>query len=230
MKAIILSAGRGERMRPLTDNCPKPMLKVNGLPLIEHHINRLKKAGITDIVINHAWLGGQIEDYFAAGDNWQVNITYSAERSGGLETAGGILKALPLLIAPKSNEDKFLVVNGDIYCDFDFNDLPELNPDIQAHLFLVDNPEHNPDGDFAITDGLLKNKQDNVGSDTFTYSGIGVYHIDFFNEYLEVNGPLALGPLLREKALSNKLSASVIDYLWTDVGTPERLNSLNENK
>ncbi len=236
MKAIILAAGRGERMRPLTDTCPKPLLKVAGLPLIEHHINKLRAAGITDIVINHAWLGQQIEDYFGNGEKWSVNIVYSPETQGALETAGGIIKALPLLLGKELEENQsgqFLVVNGDVYSEMSFAQIPALSPGILAHLYLIENPEHNLAGDFQLSDGRLTNKDENAQHQSFTYSGIGLYHSDFFsglalNANQSGDKALALGPLLRQYAQAQKISASVVHDFWTDVGTPERLAQLNQ--
>lgn len=229
-KAMILAAGRGERMRPLTDTCPKPLLKAAGLPLLEYHLIKLAASGITDIVINYAWLGEQIAQYFGDGSKWGVNIAYSAENQGALETAGGILKALPLLVNNNENE-QFLVVNGDVYTDIAFTDLPILAPDTLAHLYLVDNPEHNLDGDFAVNQGMLINKPTNKNCLSFTYSGIGLYHSDFF-KHLDLTTDnqqqVALGPLLREGAQAGKISASIHHEFWTDVGTPQRLEQLNQ--
>jgi len=157
MKAMILAAGRGERMRPLTDHSPKPMLKVAGKPLIEHHIIKLAKAGIVDIVINHAWLGEQIEDYLKDGSEWGVSILYSRETQGALETAGGIINALPLLVEKNEPNAPFLVVNGDIYTDFTYTKLPMLSDDCLANIWLTNNPEHNVKGDFLIAKSSLEN-------------------------------------------------------------------------
>ena len=143
MKAMILAAGRGERLRPLTDTTPKPLIKVAGKLLIEYHIYNLAKAGITEIIINTAWLADKIHDELGDGSKYNVSIQYSDEGEA-LETAGGIIKALPLL-----GNEPFLVVNGDIWCDYDFTKLPELEESKQAHLILIDNPEHNLKGDFA---------------------------------------------------------------------------------
>lgn len=230
---MILAAGRGERMRPLTDQCPKPLLKVKGIPLIEYHIKHLVAAGITDIVINHAWLGYQLESYLGNGEKFSANICYSKE-STALETAGGIIKALPLLA--KCDDDIFIVVNGDIYCDYNFQKLPQLLPQCEAHLILVNNPEHNVKGDFQIDSGMLINPK-NAEQATYTFSGIALYRKRFFKSCSEdVSGddfanqkiqPLA--PMLRAKADTGKISASLINKAWTDVGTPERLAKLNCN-
>ncbi|MFT5813228.1 MAG: MurNAc alpha-1-phosphate uridylyltransferase [Psychroserpens sp.] len=231
MKAMILAAGRGERMRPLTDNCPKPLLKVKGLPLIEHHVKNLVAAGINDIVINHAWLGQQIVDYLGCGKQFSANISYS-EEPVALETAGGIIKALPLL-AEHENEI-FLVINGDIYCDFNLNELPLLSVECNAHLLLVENPEHNQSGDFQVATGMLVNPKSN-NQETYTFSGIALYRKSFFKQYTStepeilISQPVVqpLAPMLRVAADQNKVSASIIVSNWTDVGTPERLAKLN---
>jgi len=241
MKAMILAAGRGERMRPLTDNCPKPLLEVQGFPLIVHHIKQLAAAGFTDIVINHAWLGHQIEAALGSGGKWHVNLQYSDESQQALETAGGIIKALPLL-----GSEPFLVVNGDIFTDFTFNNLPLLTAKNLAHLFLVNNPEHNPSGDFSMDNGQLTllTKTDNTSTTesmlSYTYSGIAIFHPDFFSKKASTalvdkkdtgkkqEDILPLAPMLRLAASSNKISASVMTNTWTDVGTPERLAQLNQ--
>ena len=235
MKAMILAAGRGERMRPLTDNCPKPLLEVQGAPLIVHHIKKLAAAGFTDIVINHAWLGDKIEAALGSGAKWQVNLQYSDESQQALETAGGIIKALPLLGA-----EPFLVVNGDVFTDFNFNELPALSSDHLAHLFLVKNPDHNLSGDFSIKNGQLTLLADDTDTLSFTYSGIAIFHPNFFSEHLstalsgrkEIQLPrgdiLPLAPMLRLAAKANTISACVINSAWTDVGTPQRLAQLNQ--
>lgn len=247
MKAMILAAGRGERMRPLTDNCPKPMLTVSGVPLLEHHIRKLRAVGIIDIVINHAWCGDKIVEYFGYGSAFGVNITYSDESSGALETAGGIQKALPLLQSSPSaqgsaiNDCPFLVVNGDIFTDFDFTELPSLPETIQAHTFLVNNPEHNLAGDFCLSGDLLANK---VAADkqvvnlsdhkTFTFSGIALYRPSFFKQDSSAENETnnvekqALGPMLRMAAEQQIISGSLISQYWADIGTPERLAQINQ--
>ncbi|XPF92454.1 N-acetylmuramate alpha-1-phosphate uridylyltransferase MurU [Colwellia sp. RE-S-Sl-9] len=238
MKAMILAAGRGERMRPLTDDCPKPLLKVAGMPLIEHHIVKLAQAGITDIVINHAWLGDKIEEYLQDGSKWGVSIHYSRETQGALETAGGIIKALPLLVEKDEPNAPFLVVNGDVYTDFDFTHIPLLPSDCLANIWLVANPEHNIKGDFLFAEEASElnksNKVHNLTSEanqhqqqqSFTFSGIALYRPEFFTAYTNEN-VLPLGPLLRETAENLELSGTILKGQWTDVGTPERLNELN---
>ncbi len=247
MKAMILAAGRGERMRPLTDSCPKPMLKVLGIPLIEYHIRHLAQAGIKEIIINHAWLGKQIVDYLKDGSKWSVNIRYSHEDQGALETAGGIINALPLLVNDDINNDEpFIIVNGDVFTNFDFDQLVPLKPEHSANLCLIKNPEHNLSGDFEINNGLLVNLKSIKGAElnikrkisTYTYSGIGLYRPSFFielqNQQLnsnikngEYNKVRALAPLLRLGAEHNKISAQLLTCQWTDVGTVERLAHLN---
>jgi len=238
MKAMILAAGRGERMRPLTDTFPKPMLKVAGIPLIEHHIIKLAKAGITDIVINHAWLGHKIEDYLKDGSQWGVSISYSPETNGALETAGGIIKALPLLLGTKGSDNgesdinaPFIVVNGDVYTDFDFSNLPTLLPNCLANIWLVPNPAHNKKGDFCLVNNNVVNLPVEQTSEelipSFTFSGIGLYRSGFFTAQ-DNDKILPLGPLLKQYVDESKVSGSIMTNTWTDVGTPERLNELNQ--
>lgn len=215
MKAMILAAGLGERMRPLTDTTPKPLLKVGGIPLIVWHLERLAHDGLTDIVVNIAHLGHQIPEALGDGSEWGVNITYSDEQEeGGLESAGGIVKALPLL-----GEDLFLVVNGDIWSDYDFQASRKLADGVLAHLILVPNPKHNADGDFAL-DGqrIVDNKQ-------YTFSGIGYYSPKLFEGV--PYGKSALAPLLRAAIKENKVSGELYEGEWLDIGTPERLSLLN---
>ena len=218
---MILAAGRGERLRPLTDSCPKPLIKIAGIPLIEHHIQKLAKAGIKDIVINLAWLGEQIKAYLGNGEKWQVNISYSEETEGALETAGGIIKALPLLGC-----EPFLVVNGDIYCDYDFCSMPDLASQVDAHLWLIKNPEHNLDGDFSVQKGMLANKT--ADTTNFTFSGMAIYRPEFFSQQVNIEQKLPLAPMLRAGAENKKISATVSECFWVDVGTQERLTKLNQ--
>ncbi len=225
MKAMILSAGRGERMRPLTDHTPKPLLKVGGKPLIVWHLERLAKAGFKEIVINHAHLGQQIEDALKDGAEWGVFIQYSPEKVA-LETAGGIANALPLL-----GDEPFLVVNGDTFTDISFQDAAMRannhaalrgmkNP--RAHLVLINNPPQHPKGDFAIQDGMLKNE----GAQMLTFSGVGVYHPDLFAEIVK-GQPAKLAPLLRKAIDNNAATAQYYQGVWHDIGTPERLAELD---
>jgi N-acetyl-alpha-D-muramate 1-phosphate uridylyltransferase len=216
MKAMILAAGRGERMRPLTDHKPKPLLLVAGKPIIEHTIRQLVAAGFTDIVINHAHLGEQIEATLGNGQALGATIHYSPEGEQGLETAGGLINALPLL-----GDDIFLVVNGDIATDFDFAELKNIPVDL-AHLVLVPNPEHHPEGDFGIDDTGLVNEQ---ASEPLTFSGIGLYNPKLFHN-LPI-GSRKLGPLLRLAIAKRQVSGQKFSGFWIDIGTPERLQKLN---
>lgn len=215
MKAMILAAGRGERMRPLTDQTPKPLLSVGGKPLIVWHLERLAKAGFKEVVINHAHLGAQIEQALGDGKSWDLKIQYSPEKFA-LETAGGIANALPLL-----GSVPFLVVNGDTFTDIDFASL-KLPLNHLVHLVLVDNPAQHPQGDFAIENGLLKND----GVAKLTFSGVGIYHPDLFAS-LVPGEPAKLAPLLRQAIANNLASAEHYQGVWHDIGTPERLSSLD---
>jgi len=214
MKAMILAAGRGERLRPLTDTTPKPLIKVAGKSLIEYHLNNLARAGIKEIVINTAWLADKIHEELGDGSNYNVSIRYSDEDEA-LETAGGIIKALPLL-----GKEPFLVINGDIWCDYDFSRLPELKTDKQAHLLLVDNPKHNAKGDFALQNGLIRNEAETM----HTFSGIGIYRSEFFAE--QSSGAAPLAPIIRNKCEDGLVSGEIHDGHWTDVGTIERCKEL----
>jgi MurNAc alpha-1-phosphate uridylyltransferase len=218
MKAMILAAGHGTRMRPLTDHTPKPLLKAGGKPLIVWHIKKLKQAGFEDIVINIAWLADQIPAALGDGSNFGVNLHYSNEQNeGALETAGGIVKALPLL-----GDEQFLVVNGDVWCDYQYHKNRLKNDDL-AHLVLVNNPPHNPNGDFA----LINKRVDVEGCShlKFTFSGIGYYHPDLFRNLPK--GKLALAPVLRKAMHKNLVSGELFSGDWRDIGTPERLATLD---
>ena len=216
MKAMILAAGRGERMRPLTDHTPKPLLLVGGKPLIVWHIERLAKAGFKEILINHAHLGSQIESMLKDGSAWGVNIQYSPEASA-LETAGGIANALPLL-----GRDPFLVVNGDVFTEIDFAHLA-LNPQYLAHLVMVDNPPQHPQGDFALIGDRLMVE----GVPKLTFSGVGVYHPDLFVS-VKPGEAAKLAPLLRDVMNKSLVTGQHYQGLWYDIGTPERLNALDK--
>lgn len=219
MKAMILAAGRGERMRPLTDTTPKPLLSLGDESLIERHLRQLAMAGFDEIIINHAWLGECIEQTLGNGQKYGVRIVYSPEPEGGLETAGGIATALPLL-----GDAPFLVVNGDILTNFDFQAalpiahiLSEKN--LLAHLWLTENPPHHSDGDFAIT---ANGYADTESRPRHTFSGIAVYHPAFFTHIpRQQKHPLA--PFLRTAIHQQKISASLLNAYWLDVGTSERL-------
>ena len=214
---MILAAGRGERMRPLTDKIPKAMLEINGKPLIAYHVEHLAQAGIVDIVINHAIFGEQIEAYLGDGDQWGVRIRYSPESDQPLETAGGIRQALPLL-----GKAPFLVINADIWTDFPFRQLTEPQADRVglAHLVLTSNPVHNKQGDFALAKGWVKN----AGKPMFTFSGIGVYQPEFFMDC--PSGVVPLVPMLRQAAARQQVSGEYYAGEWFDIGTPERLHML----
>jgi MurNAc alpha-1-phosphate uridylyltransferase len=218
---MILAAGRGERMRPLTDHLPKPLLQAGGKPLIVWHIERLVRAGITELVINHAHLGAQIEKALGGGSMFGATIKYSDEVTA-LETAGGIAFALPLL-----GNEPFAVVNGDIYCDYDFGNLPKLAAQMQRsqdtiHLVLVDNPEHHPAGDFGLQGARVTNTAPKL-----TFSGIGLYRPTLFAHIARgTKAPLA--PLLREQIALGKVSGEHHHGMWMDVGTPQRLDELDK--
>lgn len=219
-KAMILAAGRGERLRPLTDTTPKPLISLGRETLIERHIRRLHAVGITEIVINTAWLGEKIEQHLGNGASYGVSIQYSRETNGCLETAGGIATALPLL-----GNSPFMVVNGDIFSDIDFSAVKNQavalahNRSISAHLWLVANPPHHPNGDFSIdNNGLLKKD----GTPKYTFSGVAVYRPEFFDGVLP-NVKRALAPLLFEKSQQNQITATLCKEYWLDVGTIERL-------
>lgn len=220
MRAMILAAGRGERMRPLTDHTPKPLLAVAGKPLIVWHIERLARSGVKDIVINHAWLGEKIVAYLGDGTRYGVNIHYSPEAQA-LETAGGINQALPYL-----GNAPFLLINGDIWCDWDPATVINENivsADRPAWLLLVDNPPHHPEGDFSLAeDGRLSV----TGTSRLTYSGIGVYHQALFSA-LSSGTPAPLAPLLRAAMAQNAAYGAHYKGCWIDVGTPERLADLD---
>ncbi len=215
VQAMILAAGRGERMRPLTDNLPKPLLPVAGKPLIEYHIERLAEAGIRKLVINHAWLGEKIEHALGDGRRWGSEIQYSPE-ANALETGGGIFQALP-----RFNGEPFLVINGDVWTDIDFASLC-LSEGSDAHIVLVDNPAHHPQGDFGLIDGRV--------SDTLqprhTYSGIGIYTAALFDGCSAGCFPLA--PLLRQAIARQCLGGEYYAGEWLDIGTPGRLAGLDQ--
>jgi MurNAc alpha-1-phosphate uridylyltransferase len=219
MKVMILSAGRGERLRPLTDHTPKPLLQAGEHRLIEYLIIALVNAGITEIIINHAHLGQQFPDTLGNGQQFGANISYSPEQEGGLETAGGIIKALPLL-----GDEPFIVINGDIWTDYPFERLNNLKLDDNclAHLVLVNNPQHHPQGDFSLSSGRLEQQ----GQDKYTFSGIAVYRPTFFAN-LDVQR-LALKPLLLDAIVKQQLKGELYQGQWSDIGTVERLQQLNE--
>jgi MurNAc alpha-1-phosphate uridylyltransferase len=233
MRAMILAAGRGERMRPLTDTCPKPLLKVRGRPLIVWHILNLVKAGITEIVINHAHLGHMIEETLGTGEKFGAKIVYSKEEVA-LETAGGIAKALPLLC--EKGDEPFVVVSADIYIPhFNFKEcfgslededmwgkpLPADQRDL-AWLYMVKNPDYHLQGDFAMSLMGLSNE----GAEKFTFANIGVYRPEIFKD-IPVGEHAKLGPLLRKIADQGQLGGELYRGQWYNVGTPEQLQELN---
>lgn len=248
---MILAAGRGERMRPLTDHLPKPLLEIHGRSLLDHHLLRLKDASFKHVVINHAWLGHLIEQNLGDGSSKGLSIQYSAETEA-LETAGGIRKALPLLQA----DDYFFVINGDVYApDFPFDRIADLvtelreknkgldnldadsNPNTLAYLFLVQNPEHHPKGDFFLNTGsqgylnhvyFEENHRSTQSSPRYTFSGAGIYHKSLFN-HLEIGVKAALAPLLKEAMAKNQVFGELLSCPWHDVGTPQRLEQLNQS-
>ena len=218
MRAMILAAGRGERMRPLTDVTPKPLLKVAGKALIEYSIENLRAADFKDIVINIAHLGQQIRDYCGDGQRWGINIRYSDEGDTGLETAGGIAFALPLL-----GKQPFLAVNADIICDFPLHRLREQTIDL-AHLVMIANPPHHPAGDFALNEtGQLSEQPASLQAEKLTFSGIGVYHPALFAE-IPTGGAVKLRPVLTRAMQNQQVSGEKHGGLWLDIGTPERLS------
>ena len=219
MKAMILAAGRGERLRPLTDTTPKPMLPVNGKPLLEHHINRLVAIGIKDIVINTCWLGDQIEAYFAEGHDFGVNISWSRETEA-LETGGGIRQALPHL-----GDQPFLLITGDVWSDFPLSTLAEITlpADLDAQLVLVNNPEHHPQGDFSLDENLINYN----GHTNYTFSGISLFRPELFAAYQSSAGQnFPLREVLRPAILAGRVAGSIHTGSWYDVGTVERYQQL----
>ena len=217
MKAMILAAGRGERMRPLTDHTPKPLLEVGGKPLIVWHLEKLAQSGFKEVVINIAHLGYKIPESLGDGKAWGLKIHYSDEQEeGGLETLGGIVKALPLL----DDSDPFLVINGDIWSDYPCDPQTTLHNDTSAHLVLVPNPPHNPTGDFALEGDRVIDKP------RYTFAGIGYYSPKLFEGVAYGKAPLA--PLLRKAMKEGKVSGELYKGEWWDIGTPERLHMLDE--
>ena len=225
---FLLAAGRGERMRPLTDELPKPLLTIKNKSLLAWHLEALSAAGIKEVVINHAWLGHKIEKALGNGSQFDLNITYSPETSA-LETAGGIRKALPLL----NPSDYFLVINGDVFSpNLPIKQLLEQIPGLQsmpnqplAHLLMVPNPVQHPEGDFYLKDSKVTNDPQD-GAEKLTFSGIGLYHRDLFKD-VELDVPTKLAPLLRKAMGENRVSGEKYTGPWHDVGTPQRLQELN---
>ncbi|MFV5453443.1 N-acetylmuramate alpha-1-phosphate uridylyltransferase MurU [Acinetobacter towneri] len=221
MKAMILAAGMGNRMRPLTLHTPKPLLEVGGKPLIVWHIEKLQKMGVQEIVINTAWLGKKLADALGDGSQFGVKILWSHEGEG-LETAGGIINALPLL-----GNEPFILVNGDVWTTMDF--APLLNVQLQddlAHLVLVENPVQHPQGDFTLAANKAYTFEQARSGENLTYSGVAVMHPQMFNGLESGKRPLA--PLLKQAMQQEKISAQKLQGVWVDVGTPERLNTLDQ--
>lgn len=214
-KIMILAAGRGERLKPLTNKKPKALIEVRGKPLITHHIEKCAACGYSDIVINLAYLGNQIQDYLGDGSQYGVNISYSPECEGGLETGGGIVNALPLL-----GDDPFITINADVYTDYDLNALPELNGKL-AHLVLVENPNHNLKGDF----GLNKENLIITQLPSHTFAGIAKYHPDVFKGKQAVKQSVV--PMIKHNAKKELVSGEIYSGMWYDIGTPERLAQVN---
>ncbi len=209
---MILAAGRGERLRPLTDHTPKPLLEVGGQSLIARHLNDLARAGVTDVVINLAWLGQQIIHAIGDGREFGLNVEYSHEQQGALETAGGIIKALPLL-----GDEPFVMISADVFCDFPLQQLSSFRLDGLAHLVMVDNPSHHPEGDFALDEeGKL-----HQGLPTLTFSGIALLDPKLFCGWPP--GRKALRPVLEKALEAGQISGQHHQGLWSDVGTVERL-------
>ncbi len=226
-KAMIFAAGRGERMRPLTDACPKPLLEVGGKPLIVWQIERLARAGFQTIVINHAWLGERIEAALGDGSRWGVQLRYSAEHEA-LETAGGIVQALPLL-EDEGRSEVFVAVSGDVYADFDYATLNTRAEALEAltgpgmHLVMVPNPAFHPNGDFGLRDGTLSLD----AQPRFTFGNIGLYDTRMFRD-LPRGARRALTPYYRETIASGLASGELYEGLWENVGTPAQLQALDQ--
>ena len=215
VKAMILAAGRGQRMRPLTDHTPKPLLRVGRKALIEYHLEALRKAGVKDIVINVSHLSEQIRTSIGDGSDYGLIVQYSDEGKQALETGGGIFHALPIL-----GSDPFLVVNGDIWSDYPLNSRRLTDRDL-AHLVLVNNPDHNPKGDFVLQDGRIRS----IGSPKLTFSGIGYYRPELFERC--TGGKFKLAPLLSRAASQDQVSGEHYLGRWSDIGTPQRLQALD---
>lgn len=213
-RAMLLAAGRGERMRPLTDRVPKPLLPVRGKPLIVYHLEKLARLGVQQVVINLCWLGDQIRAALGDGSRWGLRITYSDEGAEALETGGGIQRALPWLGA-----EPFLLANADVFTEFDFAALT-IDPQALAQLVLVPNPEHVPDGDFALIDGRVRES----GTPRLTYAGIGLFRAELFAGWAPGRFPLL--PLLQRAIGLDRLRGQLYSGAWSDVGTPERLQAL----
>ncbi len=214
MRAMILAAGKGERMRPLTLDIPKPLVMVGGRPLIDYHLENLAASGVRDVVINHSWLGDKLVNHIGNGQRFGVCVQYSAEPEP-LETLGGIVQALDLL------GDEFIVINGDVFCDYDVRRLLQQKAS-PAHLVLVDNPPHHPTGDFALNNGMCRNQTES----RYTFSGIARYRREFFAACRAGKAPLA--PLLREQIDMCLVSGEYFSGFWSDVGTVQRWHECDQ--
>lgn len=233
MKALVFAAGFGERMRPLTEHTPKPLLRAGGRPLIVRHLEKLAAAGATDVVVNTSWLAERFPEALGDGSRWGLRLHYSIEGAVPLETGGGMLNALPWLRADGGGNDAFVAVNGDIYTDHDYTALPR-DPDGDAHLVLVDNPEHHSGGDFTLDAGGRVGAE---GPVRLTFSGIGVYRPSLFDGWRdavvgasgidETPPRFQLAPLLRAAMARGAVTGEHHRGRWTDVGTPERLARLD---
>ncbi|MBH0096270.1 nucleotidyltransferase family protein [Psychrobacter sp. NZS113] len=224
-QAMILAAGKGTRLRPLTLETPKPLVEVAGQPLIVWHIKALQAAGITDITINASWLADKLIDTLGDGAQYGVKLHWSVEGDEPLETAGGIFQALQI---GKLRDEPFILVNSDVWTTYDFTQLQDytLGADQRAHLLLIDNPAHNDSGDFAINNGLASEQP--VGdADKYTFAGISVMSPRLVDGLVS-GQPAALAPLLKQAMLKFQITAEVITDNWIDVGTPERLEQVNE--
>lgn len=216
MRAMILAAGRGERLRPLTDSTPKPLLKAGGKLLIEYHLEHLASAGFREVVINVSHLGDKIRDTLGDGSTWGLNIQYSPEPPGALGTGGGIKQALPLL-----GDSPFAIINGDVFTSYPLARLRAIKCD-HAHLVMVANPAHHPDGDFALEGGYVRND----GKPRYTFSGISVYHPRFFNT--APGGSFSVVPMLQEAMALQQVTGQLFNGTWYDIGTLERLEALRD--
>lgn len=222
--ALIFAAGRGERMRPLSDATPKPLLRVGGKALIEWHLEKLAGAGVRTVVINTSHLAAQFPAALGDGSRWNLRIAYSYEGPEPLETGGGMLHALPLL-----GSNPFIAVNGDIWTDFDFSTLPQT-PSGLAHLVVVANPAHHPRGDFLLRDGVLEDDSQRLpatreGGARLTFAGIGVYRPELLDG--QAPGKYSIVPLLRAAMRAGRVSGAYFPGRWSDVGTPQRLADLD---